>query len=699
MVGATPGKGPVARLVSYIKRFGYRGSLFLVNPKYIGEPGYIGSVRDVREGDIDVAVIAVRSQLVPGVLEDCAARKVPFAIVLTSGFAELGEEGQRLEQEVEKIARKGGIRLLGPNCNGLISPLDRTILSTASGLEDLRRIRRGSAAFVAQSGGVLVTLLQWSHDRGLGLAGCVSVGNQTDLTAGDIVDHLAQDRRVRVIGAYLEEVRRPQGFLAGAERARAAGKTVVLLRAGRSTQGRTAAASHTGAVATDERALDAILAARGVVEVADLGELFEVVYALAVGKMPKSSGVACLTSSGGGKVLLADSADSSGVQLAAFGEPTVDRLRHVLPPFATSDNPLDVTQRALDDPVVFRECLGAILDDPGVGSVIVHPSSAKQFGEPMSLSVAEAAAKATKPVSLLWTGGLLRRRVRNRLHRARVPVTFDYKACLRAVAASLVASAPLQPSRQRADRHPAAAEVAAAIGKKIKSHAALDEADAKRILALYGVSIAREEIAANAAKAVEIAERIGYPVVVKILSSDVPHKSDIGGVEIDLRNRDDVRSAVDQIKKAVRRAKPDARIRGFLVQEMVRGGTEVFVGGRVHPELGPFLTFGAGGWDVELNGEVVLAEAPLSMAGAARLIQSARVSKRLDGFRGRPPGDLPALARALVSISQLLADHSNEITELDVNPLVVLPREKGVIAVDALMLLKRNRLHRPNHAG
>lgn len=692
VVGATPAGGPISRLVNYIKRFGYRGRLVLVNPKYAGEPGYVGSMRDVSQGELDVAVIAVRSGLVPRVLEECGERRVPFAIVLTSGFSELGEEGRRLESDVLKIARASGIRLLGPNCNGLINPLDRTVLSTASGLEDLRRVQSGNAAFVAQSGGVLVTLLQWSRERGLGLAACVSVGNQTDLAAGDILDHLGRDSRVRVVGAYLEEVRHPQRFLAAVDQARAAGKSVVLLRAGRSAQGRKAAASHTGALATDDRALDTVLAARGVVAVADLGELFEAVYTLAVGKRARGGRVACLTSSGGGKVLLADSADAAGLQLAGFAETTTDRLRKVLPPFATADNPLDVTQRALDEPVVFRECLAAILDDPGVGWVIVHPSSAREFGEPMSLSVAEAAAKVAKPVSLLWTGGALQRGVRNRLHRASVPVAFDYGPCLRAAAASIAADASLHLSSQTARRHPAAAEVAAAIREKSATGVALDEVEAKRILALYGVPVAREGVATDSDGAVRVAERIGYPVVLKIVSPDLHHKSDIGGVAIDLRSSTDVRIAFQQLEVAVRRARPDARIRGVVVQEMVRGGTEVFVGGRVHPELGPLVTFGTGGLQVEVEDDAALAEAPLSEEEAARMVQSTRIAKRLRGFRASPPGDVPALVRALVNVSRLLADHSDCIAELDVNPLVVLPDLQGVIAVDALMLLNRNRV-------
>jgi acetate---CoA ligase (ADP-forming) len=684
VVGATAGKGPVSRLVNYIKRFGYRGQVFLVNPKYDGEAGYIGSVHDVPEGKIDVAVVAVRSQLVPRVLEECAVRRVPFAIVLTSGFAELGEEGRHLEQEVLKIARTGGVRLLGPNCNGLINPLDRTVLSTASGLEDLRRIQRGGAAFVAQSGGVLVTLLQWSHDRGLGLAGCVSVGNQTDITAGDILDHLAQDPRVRVIGAYLEEVRRPQGFVAGVERARAAGKPVVLLRAGRSAQGR----NHTGALATDDRALDAVLAARGVVAAADLGELFEAVYALAVGKKAKRGGVACLTSSGGGKVLLADSADAAGLQLAEFAGATTDRLRKVLPPFATADNPLDVTQRALDEPVVFRECLAAILDDPSVGWVIIHPSSAREFGEPMSLAVADVAAKVVTPVSVLWTGGTLRRSVRNRLHQASVPVAFDYRPCLRAVAAVSATSASPRLTPPRVDPHPAAAEVTNVLREKSRTGTLLDEREAKRILARYGVPVTREEVVMNPEAAVQAADRIGYPVVLKVLSPDLLHKSDVGGVATDLRHSAEVLVAFERIDKAVRSARPDARVLGFLVQEMVRDGTESFVGGRVHSELGPLVTFGTGGLQVEVEEDVALAEAPLSEEDAARMIQSTRIAKRLNGFRASPKGDIPALVRALVIISQLLADHSDRILELDVNPLMVLPESNGVVAVDALMLLK-----------
>ncbi len=685
IVGATPSGGPVSRLVSYITKFGYRGRVFLVNPKYAGEPGYVGSVTEVDEAAIDVAVIAVRSHLVPSVLDECATRKVPFAIVLTSGFAELGGEGQGIQNDILNIAHDAGIRLLGPNCNGLINVLDRTVLSTASGLEDLRRLDRGSAAFIAQSGGVLVTLLQWAHERGLGLAACVSVGNQADLTAADILGHIGRDSRVRVIGAYLEDIRHPRQFVMAVEQARTAGKAVVLLRGGRSVMGHKAAASHTGALATDDKALDTILSARGVIVVDGLSDLFEAVYTLSIARKATGGRVACLTSSGGGKVLLADGAEATGTQLANFSGATISKLRAILPPFATADNPLDVTQRALDQPAVFRECLTAILEDTNVGWAIVHPSSARQFGEPMSMVVADVANKVAKPLSILWTGGSLRRKVRAQLHRANVPVTFDYAPCLRAVASAMNGS-PYVP-RKIYGPHRLAKNVATALRQKSSQQRLLDELEAKEILALYGVPIPREKIATDSDSAAALADEIGYPVVLKVLSADVAHKSDIGGVAIDLRSEADVRAAFERINKAVRSARPDARIRGILVQEMVCGGTEFFIGGRVHPELGPLVTFGTGGLNVELERDAVLAEAPLSENEANQLMRHARAAQRLKEFRGRPAGDMPALVDALVAVSQLLSDQAEQLAELDVNPVIVLPHGKGVIAVDALICL------------
>ena len=302
--------------------------------------------------------------------------------------------------------------------------------------------------------------------------------------------------------------------------------------------------------------------------------------------------------------------------------------------------------------------------------------------------VADVANKVAKPLSILWTGGSLRRQVRAQLHRANVPVTFDYGPCLRAVAAAMNGS-PYVP-RKICGPHRLAKSVATALRQKSSQQRLLDELEAKEILALYGVPIPREKIATDPDSAAALAGEIGYPVVLKVLSADIAHKSDIGGVAIDLRSEADVRAAFERINETVRSARPDAHIRGILVQEMVRGGTEFFIGGRVHPELGPLVTFGTGGLEVEVEADAVLAEAPLSEEEAARMIQSSRAAKRLNGFRGRSAGDLPALVRGLVTVSRLLADHSDEITELDVNPLVVLPYGKGVVAVDALMLLRRN---------
>jgi acetyl coenzyme A synthetase (ADP forming)-like protein len=664
------GYGVVRNLVEYH----YRGPIYPVNPvaSEILDLRCYASITEVPD-PVDLAVVVVPAPVVADMLDQCGKRGIKHAIVISGGFRETGPEGQAREEALARVAQRHGLRLVGPNCIGTIDTHASVNTTFVVGMPQV-----GAIGFVSQSGAMCAAVIDWARGAGVGFSRIVSLGNQADVNETEMLTALVDDPQTRVITAYIEGVTDGRAFMqAAAEAARR--KPVVMLKAGQGASGAKAVASHTGALAGSAEAYEAAFRQSGVLRANTMEELFDWARALAWQPLPKGDRVAVLTNAGGPAILAVDVIEASGLQVAPLTEQTRAYLRPRLPPAASVQNPVDVL--AGSGPGTYAVALDALLSDPTVDAVIVIMAPNDWF-LPASLAevIAEAAAVHHKPVLASIMGLASVDQALAILHQRRVPNFAFPERAASALAAML--------TRQRWLDTPPEPPVELSGTDQEAARAALDHGDFPYLLAAYGVVLPPTWLACSAEEAVRLADDAGYPVVLKLVSPDITHKSDVGGVALNLTNGDAVRAAFDRILTTARAAYPDAAIEGVLVQKMLTGGQEVIVGVRRDPQFGPLALVGRGGVDVELLRDVATGIAPLTYSQAERMLDSTRTGVRLKGWRGTPPGDRNAVLDALLRLSQAACDFP-EIAELEVNPLYVLPEGQGAFAVDVRGVLNQ----------
>jgi len=664
---------------------GYRGAVHFVNPRggrLFDRPVYphLEAVPD----PVDLAVLIVPAAAVPDTLRACAARGVRAAVVLSGGFREVGSEGEALEEECRRLARALGIRLLGPNCVGLIDthlPLDVTFLPPPGPLP-------GEVAFISHSGAICAAVIDWASGQGFGLSLLVSLGNQADLTESDVLAAVADDPHTRVLTLYLEGVRNGRRFVEEAA-AVARRKPIVALKVGRSAGGRRAAVSHTGALAGEEAAYDAAFRRAGVIRAQTSEELFDWSRALAWCPPPAGPAVAVLTNAGGPGVIAADAVERSGLRLAELQEGTQAALRQLLPPLASVGNPVDILASA--SPEQYAGTLRLLLADPGVHSVLVIlPPPPRDPAEAVVEAIVPVVRASAKPVVVALMGEALVRAAGERLRAAHVP---DYRSPERAAGALAVlwqraellarpVSTPVRyPDVGRTEVGRLLAGLSSAAGEVLPpEHAA-------RVLAAYGIPHAPGELATSPEEAVEAAQRVGFPVALKVASPQIVHKSEVGGVLLDLLDAAAVAAGFARIVACARLAAPRAHITGVYVQRMVPPGQEVVVGAVRDLQFGPLVMFGSGGVEVEELRDVAFALAPLTEHDVEDLLQQTWAGRRLRGYRHLPPADQAAVRDVLLRLGQLV-DDVPDIAEVEINPLRVFPAGQGAVAVDMRVRLQ-----------
>ena len=678
---------------------GYPGPIYPVNPKadeILGRRCYpnIAAVPD----PVELAVLIIPAQAVIAAVEACGQRGIKAAVVISGGFREVGAEGATREREMVATARRYGMRVMGPNGIGVIdthTPLNTTFVK---GMPP-----KGSIAFLSQSGALCGGIIDWTVGHGIGFSRFLSVGNEADVNETDVIPFLAEDPDSTVITLYLEDVKGGPAFV-DALRAAAAVKPVIALKTGRTGSGQAATASHTGALAGVHAAFRAACKQAGALEVESVQALFDAALAFAYQPLPKGNRIAVVTNAGGPAALAADALESAGLQLARTTRATQDALRPVVAADAQLGGPVDLLGGA--DEHGYRAAMDAVLADPNcdgvlavlVPQVLVNPVAVVEaFG-----AAAASQARGKKPVVACLMGDVSLHEAFTTAHRLQIPAYTFPEDSVRAFGAlwqrqQVEARAALMaPSAARHEVPVStdAARAAAARGRRkaqdvlVLAHAAgkraLDAAESRPLLDAYGIRTPQEYLAVDPNDAVAFADRIGYPVVLKIISPDILHKSDIGGVIVGVGDEQGVREGFDKILERAHAAHPDARIRGVQVQEMVPGGQQVIIGIKRDPTFGPLVMFGLGGIYVEALADVSFRLAPLTREDAEAMIDEVRSAKLLTGLRGAPPADRAALVDAIVRISRLAADH-DEIAELDVNPLLVLP--EGAVAVDARVIL------------
>jgi acetyltransferase len=688
VVGASsdPGKLGYAVLRNLVEGGYLQGErrLYPINPKaerILDLPAYpsVGAVPE----SIDLAVIVIPYPRVPEVLRECGEKGIPAAIVISAGFREAGSEGAERERELLQIARQYGIRLVGPNCLGVIDTITPLNASFSAGMPP-----GGPMAFMSQSGALGTAILDWALAGRLGLSKFVSLGNKADVSETDLLQYWAEDPDSKVILCYIEGLPDGAEFIRVARRVSQL-KPVVAIKSGITQSGARAVTSHTGSLAGSEQAYEAAFRQAGVLRAESLQDLFDL--ALAFGYLPPIRGdrIAIVTNAGGPGILATDALERLGLKLARFQPELIRKLEQVLPDAASAANPIDLLGDALAER--YRFALDLVIGDPQVDAVLVimAPQAVSQMPETAQV-VIEISARAEIPVLACFMGEASMQRATNLLQAHGIPnIPFPERAARALQAKEHYRRRQAEPAPQietfEADRPAVRRCFDAALAE---GRVSLGDAEARSVLAAYGFNLPESEIAANAEQAVEIAERIGYPVVLKVASPDILHKTDVGGVRVGLQSANDVVDAFDLITYRASRYLAEARLWGCLVQKMVPAGLEVLLGMNRDPQFGPLVTFGLGGIYVEILKDVSFRIAPFSRHEAESMLQEIRARALLDGARGEPPVDRQSLVEALLRVGQMVHDFP-EIAEMDINPFIVYPAGRGGVAIDARLILDR----------
>jgi acetyltransferase len=686
VIGASATPGSVGSiLMRNLLGTPFGGVVYPINPKRRAVHGVhcYPSLAQLPE-TADLAVIATPAATVPATVGQCAECGIPAAIVISAGFSELGPAGRALEDQV-RAAACGRMRLLGPNCLGVLRPAGGLNASFAAGMA-----RPGKVALLSQSGAICASVLDWARETNVGFSAFVSVGSMLDVDFADLLDYFGDDPDSRSIILYMESIGDVRKFLSAA-RSVARAKPVIVVKAGRHEAGARAAASHTGALAGSDAAFDAAFHRAGVLRVHTIPDLFHMAEILDMQPAPRGPALAVITNAGGPGVMATDALMLEGGQLAALAPETLAALDAALPPFWSHANPVDVLGDAT--PERYRQAVEVCARDVAVqGLLVLLTPQAMTDPTETARRLTAFARLGHKPVLASWMGGADVRPGRRLLNEAGIP-TFDapenaVRAFLHMVqyrrSQDLLYETPRALPEDRAlDRERVRAIIA---GARAAGRTLLTEIEAKELLAAYGVAVTPAAPAATAAEAVAAARRLGYPVVLKLLSQTITHKSDVGGVLLNLTNDEAVRQAFDAIRRGLGVHRPEVAFEGVTVQPMVRdrGGYELIVGSSVDAQLGPVILFGAGGVLVEVLEDRALALPPLNQTLARRLIERTKIYRALQGVRGQGPIDFEALETLLVRFSQLLCD-CRDLQEVDLNPVLAGPAR--VIALDARVVL------------
>ncbi|MBN1817692.1 MAG: acetate--CoA ligase family protein [Sedimentisphaerales bacterium] len=688
IVGASRTKGKVGyEVLSAMLRAGYEGKLFAVNPS-TGEVQGVKCFPDLKSiGETpDLVAIVIAAQFVKTVIQDCADLGVKAVIIISSGFKESGPQGARLEQEIVHIARSAGMRIIGPNCIGVMCPASRLNASFGGQLP-----KSGKVGYFSQSGSILAAMVDMAGATDIGFSKLVSIGNKADVNEMDVMRALGEDDSTKVIAGYLETITDGDAFIRQAERISGI-KPILLLKSGVTEAGARAATSHTGRLAESENAYECVFERAGVVRCPSIKAQFDYARAFAYEPVPAGPRVAVIANAGGAGIMATDAIEREGLQLAQFSEQTLRKFSNAkeLAGVANVDNPIDLLGDALANRYEFA--LHAALDDPNVDTVLVllSPHAMTEVLETAKAVVRVAKEKDEKPVLTCFLGASRIAEAGEVLRKGRIPQYDSPESAVGTI--KVMANYSQWRSRPKrvvklfsVNRHKAERIIERRLRQNILE---IGEAETKEILEAYGFVTPRGEIATTAEQAVNIANHIGYPVVLKIWSPDIIHKTDIGGVKTDLRTDQEVMDAFDLMMYRIPKKAPDADIIGISVEEMVDKGREVILGMNRDPRFGPLMMFGMGGKLVEVLEDVVFYPAPLTAAEAKEMLVRTKTYDLLRGARGEEAVDIDAIAEGLQRLSQLVTEFP-QIKEVEVNPYVVGREGTTPIAVDAMMTLEK----------
>ncbi len=661
---------------------GYEGEVYAINPKggeILGVQAYT-SVTDVG-GSVDLAVIVVPDRFVASVLEECGEKGVNGVVVITAGFRELGGEGLKKEKELVEIVRRYDMRMLGPNCLGVIDTICPLNATFARGMP-----KQGEIAMMSQSGALLLAIHDWAIGEGVGFSRFISLGNKADIDETDLLKLWDDDPHTKVIVAYLEGIADGPHFMEIAEHV---GKEtpIIAIKAGTSDAGARAVSSHTGTLAGSERAYEAAFKQAGITRADSVEELFHYAHAFSEARPITGDRIAVVSNAGGAAIMATDALDRANLRLASFQRETIELLQEELPPGSNALNPVDVRGDADDER--YRKALDTVLRDENVDGVIaiLIPQALTRVEETAHV-ITDVVRQSEKPVLSCFMGKNVAEKGLQVLRQSKIPNYSYPEPAVEAMRAMVdrwrwLERPPRQSERLEADREQVEHTLAMV---REEGRLKVGDAESRQIMQAYGIAIPQSELAHDSDHAVAIAEKIGYPVVMKIASPDILHKTDIGGVKLNLMSAGDVRDTFDLLMYRANRYMPEAEVWGALVQEMVPQGREVLVGINRDPQFGPLLVLGLGGIYVEVLKDVSFRIAPIARWEAEEMIGELKSSPLLRGQRGESPSDLDAIVDCMLRVSQLAVDFP-EIVELDINPLMVQEEGRGAVALDMRLVL------------
>jgi acyl-CoA synthetase (NDP forming) len=678
---------PGSQAARALLKNGYGGKLYPVNPKYEQFDGLkcFPSVEAIPDA-VDLVVIGVPAQGVLPVLEQCAAKNVGFAVVLSGGFRESGPEGIEREKRMLEIARKSGLRIVGPNCLGFAN-IHSSVYAAFGSITREPKLKKGSVSLVTQSGGFGYSIALACAEANIGFRHVIATGNESDVNTIELIDALIDDAETRIIVAYIEGTEDGRALLEVGRKALAAGKPILLWKGGVTEQGARAAASHTASMTGNYDFYKALFKQTGIVELREMHEAVDFLKALAGRKYPDGGGVAVMGVSGGSAIVFSDAGEPEGLQLCDLSPATQQRLATVVPNIGAVHNPIDLTAGyfSASNQDKLRTAVEAVLDDPNVHSVCVNIATTGKAGSLVAAEVlAQVAAATTKPIVVFSSSPPSQTAEALRVFdEARIPVFPSPSRAARSVA-MLARYGRAGHQLGRLEAAGAAGSPSAALKRNASTAEALSELQSKEILAAAGISVTKDVLVKGNEDG--LFDRMTPPLVVKIVSADIPHKTEAGGVKVGIRTREELDAAITEVLDNARKYKADARIDGVLVSEMVRGGFELIAGVVNDQVFGPVVVVGAGGIYAEVLRDSTCRIAPFDETTAREMVDELRCRPILNGVRGAPPLDAAAVAKTLAALSRFAWANREQVQEVDLNPLFVLP--SGVAAADALVVLR-----------
>ncbi|CAM3488842.1 acetate--CoA ligase family protein [Aeromicrobium ponti] len=693
IIGASTDPNKISgRSIHYLNTYGYSGKVYPINPKYEEVQGHrsYSSLFDI-PGEVDLVLIAISAKHVIKTLNECVQKKVKACIIFSSGFAELGEEGRKIQEQISEIAKTSTMRIVGPNCQGISNLKTRSTTSFSTSFAD-EKLAYGSTATISQSGAVAAMAYNIQKDYGRGVKYWIATGNESDVNVQELVHYIVDDPDIKVVQAYFEDVKDGELLIEAAKKARQLKKPILALKPGKSDEAKKAASSHTGALAGEDIVFDAICQQYGIVRVDDIMELSTFPQIFELDKKIQGKKVAILTNSGGLGVMMVDKCKELGLEIAQFSEETLSKLDTILPEFAATENPIDLTAQLLNDKQLLSNAFPILMEDSQIDIILVAFSGIGKGYDIAGMinDIAKASKEGDKMLAVSWVAS--EKGVIEAFGEKGIPAFPDPTLMIKGVAKF----ADYQLRSRRDIENSTVNETAKPISldsyARDSSNGFLSEYNSKRILKKWSLPVTKEGLANSADEAAELANAFGYPVVMKVSSEFIQHKTESGGVRLNIQNADELREAYESILQNSLQVVDRDQIEGILVQEMVQEGFEISLGLKKDPIFGPVIMVASGGIYIEVIKDFRLLVPPVTYDMAKQAVDSLAMAPLLNGVRGKAKLDVDALCRTIISFSQMIQESGDQLEEVDMNPVMVMEEGQGVRIVDALFKLKELNL-------